>query len=141
MTKLNGDTGLYIQYTAVRLRSLLDKLQQDNIYKIPTTIIASEAKQSTIDMSLIGNELRSLLFQTSLLPYKIEQSLELMKPHILTQYLFDLTGRFNKWYNDSEKVLDMNDNQKESVYTILLVYQIALEKVMTLLHMPRVEKM
>jgi arginyl-tRNA synthetase len=28
MTKLNGDTGLYIQYTAVRLRSLLERLTQ-----------------------------------------------------------------------------------------------------------------
>jgi hypothetical protein len=35
----------------------------------------------------------------------------------------------------------MNDNQKKSVAAILSSYQIILEKVMELLHMPRVERM
>lgn len=105
------------------------------------TLPTKQSTQSNIDFQNLSIELRSLLFQTSLLPSKITHALDLFKPHILTQYLFDLTGRFNKRYNDSEKVLDMEDNQKESVYTVLLVYQIVLEKVMELLHLPKVEKM
>jgi arginyl-tRNA synthetase len=145
MTKLNGDTGLYIQYTAVRLRSLLEKLKWSrNDQNSSHDIDLSTADEYDPPLHLgwqLDPELRSLLFQTSLLPQKITHALDLFKPHILTQYLFDLTGRFNKRYNDSEKVLDMEDNQKESVYSILLVYQVVLEKVMELLHLPKVEKM
>lgn len=131
MTKLSGDTGLYIQYTAVRLRSLLERLQEGRNWR----------NEEIIDISVIGDELRALLFQSSLLPQKIIHALNLFKPHILTQYLLDLSARFNKRYNDSEKVLDMNDKQKESVMIVLSVYQIVLEKVMNLLHLPKVEKM
>lgn len=131
MTKLNGDTWLYIQYTAVRTRSLLEKLH-----------VGSDSDGSLIDKeNLIPTDLKSLLFQTSLLPYKIRLSLDLMKPHILTQYLLDLAGRLNKWYNDSDKVLDMDNNQKNSVAIVLSTFLVVFEKVMALLHMPRVEKM
>lgn len=138
MTKLSGDTGLYIQYTAVRTRSLLEKLRHCEEVGINTT----PTKQSqSIDLSLIDSDLKSLLFQTSLLPYKIRLSLDLMKPHILTQYLLDLAGRLNKWYNDSDKVLDMDNNQKNSVAIVLSTFLVVFEKAMILLHMPMVEKM
>lgn len=129
MTKLNGDTGVYVQYTAVRLRSLLEKIKAT----LPEQIINTPQELSTQE--------HSLLFQTSLLPYKVKQSLQLIKPHILTQYLLDLSGRFNQRYNDSPKVLEMSDSQKTSVYIMLSCYQVVFEKVMKLLHLPTVEKM
>ncbi len=129
MTKLNGDTWVYIQYTAVRLRSLIEKIGY----------MQQILEQHTIDQ--LSPEEKSLLFQTSLLPHKLKQSLDLIKPHVLTQYLLDLAGKFNKWYNDSPKVVEMEDNQKAAISLLLQSYLLIMEKTMNLLHLPRVDKM
>ncbi|MFA7284925.1 MAG: arginine--tRNA ligase, partial [Candidatus Absconditabacterales bacterium] len=134
MTKLNGDTGVYVQYTAVRLKSLIQKI-------VGTSSIIPTLKFPPEKITYLSPEEKSLLFQTSLLAYKTRQSLDLIKPHVLTQYLLDLAGRFNKRYNDSPKVLEMDEHKKQALYPVLESYRIVFEKVMTLLHLPVVEKM
>lgn len=134
MTKLNGDTGVYVQYTAVRLKSLIQKI-------VGTSSIIPTLKFPPEKITYLSPEEKSLLFQTSLLAYKTRQSLDLIKPHVLTQYLLDLAGRFNKRYNDSPKVLEMDEHKKQALYPVLESYRIVFEKVMTLLHLPAVEKM
>jgi len=133
MTKLSGDTGIYIQYTAVRLRSLQERLKEE--------ASSTDSNNITQIMEYIGETEKNILFQTSLLPFKIKQSLDLFKPHILTQYLLEMAGMLNKRYNDSPKVLEMNDNQKKGVTIWLQACLLVFEKTMTLLHLPRIEKM
>lgn len=129
MTKLNGDTGIYIQYSRVRLGSLLNQIGgKTNLYDNVLESVWKTLQQDQI--------LRQMIWLSSLLPLKIRESLDLMKPHILTQYLLELCGVFNKWYNDSPKVIDMNEHEKESIRIILSVYHYIVEKTMSLLQLP-----
>ena len=132
MTKMNGDTGVYIQYTAVRLRSLMQKLNEEG---------TSNFSNTTLQTQFISPLQKKILFEASLLPLKIKTSLELLKPHIITQYLLNLSGLLNRWYNDSPKAVDMKDEERKQnllrLHSILIVF----EKTLKLLHMPRVEKM
>lgn len=134
MTKLSGDTGIYIQYTAVRLQSLIEKLWEMNNLKFDTT-------PYKLDCASLSAHEASLLFQTSLLATKLRHSLELCKPHILTQYLLELAGWLNKWYNDSPKVLEMSEDRRLLLYQWLTTCATVFEKVMRILHMPHIDKM
>jgi arginyl-tRNA synthetase len=132
ITKMNGDTGVYIQYTAVRIRSLMQKLNEERITNF------SNIKLKTESLSELQ---KKILFESSLLPLKIKISLELLKPHIITQYLLNLSALLNRWYNDSPKAVEMKDEERKQNLLRLHSVLIILEKTLNILHMPRVEKM
>jgi len=132
MTKLNGDTGTYVQYTAVRMRSLLGRIREN---KTNNQILKED------DCNNMNPIQKQILFLTSLFPLKIRTALDMYKPHVLTQYLLEITGLLNKWYNDSPRILEMNNEEQQSIASRLQACLMVLEKTMELLHMPKVEKM
>ncbi len=132
MTKINGDTGVYIQYTAVRMRSLMQKLNEEKITDFSNIKLKTES---------LSDLQKKILFESSLLPLKIRTSLELLKPHIITQYLLNLSALLNRWYNDSPKAVEMKDEERKQNLLRLHSVLIILEKTLNILHMPRVEKM
>ena len=85
MTKLNGDTGIYVQYTAVRMRSLINKLFEGS------ALGRESAEFTVMDLEYLSNEQKHILFLSSLLPQKTKTALEMTKPHVLTQYLLEMT--------------------------------------------------
>lgn len=135
MTKVTGDTGVYIQYTIVRMKSLLTKLNE-------TLSISTQYSFFSEDSSLYADlNLDQLLFLISLLPLKIFQSIEYMRPHVLTQYLLELAGVFNKRYNDTPKLLEKTEEERQLIVHVLSAYSIVYTKTMNLLHLPEVERM
>lgn len=135
MTKLNGDTWIYVQYTAVRLR----KLYHNELFE--GTAAKKDSERTSIDWNYLSPEQKHILFLWSLLPQKTKTALEMHKPHVLTQYLLEMTWLLNKRYNDSPKALDMDIRQRNTVIIWLKSCIDILEKTMNLLHMPRIEKM
>ncbi len=84
-----GDSGPYLQYTAVRANSILEKSKE---FKIEGKGEAPE--------EIIG--LEKLIYQ---FPEVIEHSYETLEPHHLATYLTELASAFNTFYGNT-KILE-----------------------------------
>jgi arginyl-tRNA synthetase len=80
----NGNTGPYAQYTYARTCSILAKLG---------TEACEKAYEGEIDKAE-----RDLLKTFSLFPEKVDEAVAGMEPSIVTRYILDLCGAFNRFY-------------------------------------------
>lgn len=84
--KLDGDSGPYLQYTLVRINSVIQKININN------NIIH--------DWSLLSEEIEvNILFKMSEFNGQIVLSCIEYKPNILCNYLYELCKMFNNYYN------------------------------------------
>lgn len=94
-----GDSGPYLQYTAVRAKSVLDKAHELKIS------INTKKKDDNILV------LERMLYQ---LPEVVERAGQDKSPQLLVTYLSDLAASFNSFYS-STKILD-ESNESASYY-------------------------
>ena len=97
---LNGKTGIYILYSAIRMKSLLKKAKENNIEIGPISTINSDIDR---DIYLKILEVNSVL----------QKSLNIKSLHEITEYLYQLTNLFNSFYA-SNKVLTENNKKIQS---------------------------
>jgi arginyl-tRNA synthetase len=100
-----GDSGPYLQYTAVRANSILNKAKELNL----------ENKNSNIENDLEITELEKTLYK---FPEVVENSNILLEPHHIATYLTELAGSFNAFYANT-KIL--NEENKNITYHLNLV--------------------
>jgi arginyl-tRNA synthetase len=92
----NGDSGPYVQYTAVRCRSLM---QKTSLKPDPDThIVLDSAEEAEV--------FRHLLLYGDVL----SRSFDHFKPHILAGYLLELCKLFNQYYA-KQRILDGSEAQ------------------------------
>ena len=84
---MQGDSGPYIQYAFARIQSVLTKVKNQN----------AKVKITNLNFKLNDEEI-SLLRALNKFPEAVEQAGEKFAPSILCNYLFDLTGKFNLFY-------------------------------------------
>jgi arginyl-tRNA synthetase len=82
----NGNTGPYAQYTYARTCSILNKLGED------------ASATSAFDSVSLDKAERDLLKTLSLFPEKVDEAIESMEPSIVTHYILDVCGAFNRFY-------------------------------------------
>ncbi len=97
-----GDSGPYLQYSAVRAKSVLEKAGQEKI------------KPSANSESTEINNVERLLYK---FPEVVEEAAKEFAPQKLATYLIELAGEFNGFYA-KEKIVDKTD--KNSPYKIAL---------------------
>ena len=93
-TNVNGKTGIYVQYSQVRARKLLEN------------ITTKESQLNNLVLNEIDIQLLSKLF---LFGYFLEQSSSLNEPHHLANYLYEISNLFNQFY-ENEKLSDIVDS-------------------------------
>ena len=99
-----GETGPYIQYTYVRTKSVLEKIEKmPEIGEIKFENLLEKSAQDII--KLIYN------FENTL-----EQVTEKEEPSILSRYLIDLAKAFSTFYNDNKILVDYKDVQNARIY-------------------------
>lgn len=99
-----GETGPYIQYTYVRTKSVLEKIEKmPEIGEIKFENLLEKSAQDII--KLIYN------FENTL-----EQVTEKEEPSILSRYLIDLAKAFSTFYNDNKILVDDKDVQNVRIY-------------------------
>lgn len=84
MTKMDGDTGPYLQYTYARAQSVISK---------------SANKQIGKSASQLNPEELSILRWLYRYPEVVEQAGREYAPHVVAGYLYELASRFNSFYN------------------------------------------
>lgn len=101
----DGDSGPYLQYTAVRANSILEKAKEFNL----------EARKYSSETNPEITDLEKLIYQ---FPEIIKRSYDLLEPHHITTYLTQLASSFNAFYGNT-KILD-NENKYLSYHLNLI---------------------
>lgn len=107
-----GETGPYIQYTYVRTRSILEKIE-----KLP------EFKE--INLNNLTDEYSQTIIK---LLYNFEETLiqvtKKEEPSILARYLIDLAKAFSSFYNENKIIIEDKEIQDARVYLTYAVGEI-----------------
>lgn len=105
-----GNTGPYILYTIVRIKSILNK------YKEITG--NNDFKENTIKPSDIESQV-SLMLEVSKFNDVIEHACEENAPHRICGYIYDLANAFNSFYHEN-KIIAEEDKEKQSSWIGLI---------------------
>lgn len=105
-TSFEGNTGPYILYTIVRIKSILKKFGQE----IPTAITVPD-----------GAAQKALMLDMTRFADVFAQASAEYAPHKLCAYIYDLANDFNRFYHET-KILAEEDQDKKNGYIALISY-------------------
>ncbi len=127
-----GNTGPYILYTIVRMKSILNKYAQLGRK-------ASDYADRIIDMGSASE--KALKMELARIIDLSEAAYKELAPHKLCAYIYDLSNAFNRFYHEN-KILGEEDLKKQASFIQLItVTKRALEQCITLLGMECPERM
>ena len=110
-TSFEGNTGPYILYTIVRIKSILNKYTQ-------TGATLNDIKAVTFDES--NESAKSLLLEAVRFNGVIENAFAEIAPHKVCAYIYNLANALNHFYHET-KILAEEDEEKKKSYIALLV--------------------
>lgn len=108
-TSFEGDTGPYILYTIVRIKSILTKYVQGGATLDRIQIQAPLTKHQ-----------KDLMIEISKFNAMMEGAYEECAPHKICAYIYDLCNAFNSFYHET-KILAEEDEIKKASFIALLV--------------------
>jgi len=129
-TSFEGDTGPYILYTIVRIKSILSKYQA-NGGVLENARIRAAANDSE----------KSLMIQLTGFGGAIMQAYEETAPHKICSYIYDLANSFNRFYHETKILSEENEEQKASWIALLKLTRDVLETSIDLLGFSAPERM
>ena len=103
-----GNTGPYILYTIVRIKSILAKYEAQNPGAKAESILpaASDAEKTLmLELSKYNDVMESAFAETA--------------PHKICQYIFDLSNAFNSFYHDT-RILAEEDKERQASWIALI---------------------
>ncbi len=110
-TSFEGNTGPYILYTIVRIKSILAKYEaRDNALPTPGTAILASGSESE----------KNLMLSLSKFNAAIENAFEETAPHKVCAYIYELSNALNAFYHGT-KILTEEDPKKQQSYIALLM--------------------
>ena len=108
-----GETGCFVQYTAVRANSIFRKLEDQGV-TIDAAAITDLEKVKDVFASEAGSEIWSMLTFGSRLQETVETAATQNEPAILAKYTFSLAKAFNLFYRN-HKIISEADPVKRSM--------------------------
>ena len=103
-----GNTGPYILYTIVRIKSILGKYEAQN----------PDAKADTI-LPAASDAEKALMLELSKYNDVMENAFAETAPHKICQYIFDLSNAFNSFYHDT-RILAEEDKARQASWIALI---------------------
>lgn len=103
-----GNTGPYILYTIVRIKSIIEKYKAEGGQVEDLTVTNADNGEQLLLMLEIGkvNEI-------------IENAAKELAPHKICSYIYDLSNAFNRFYHGT-KILAEEDEEKKKGYIALI---------------------
>ena len=98
---LAGHTGPFIQYTFVRIVSLLNKLKDKKNLNFNVEKVMLSSKEIEVLKSIAN------------FPLIIKQSAEKLAPYLLANYLYTLVKSYNSFYQDNPIIAEENIDQRD----------------------------
>ncbi len=107
-TSFEGDTGPYILYTIVRIKSILAKFKELN-----------KTQQESVILPANSQSEQALMLEITKFSEMIAAAYQEMAPHRICAYIYDLANAFNSFYHDT-KIISEEDLQKQSSWIALI---------------------
>ncbi len=129
-TSFEGDTGPYILYTIVRIKSILNK------YKEQGGDLANVALQVAQNSSE-----KELMMQLSQFNAMMANAAEEIAPHKICAYIYDLANSFNHFYHETKILGEEDETKKAGLIALLVLTRDVLETCIDVLGFEAPERM
>jgi arginyl-tRNA synthetase len=131
-TSFEGDTGPYILYTIVRIKSILAKYAENG----------GDVKVVYGDIKAPVNESeKQLMLQLAKYNASMEAAYDELAPHKICAYIYDLANAFNHFYHETKIVTEEDESKKAGWIALLGLTRDVLETAIDLLGFSAPERM
>lgn len=130
-TSFEGDTGPYILYTIVRIKSILSKYAQAG---------GKDIASLSVGEPLSGLE-KKLMTDLAGFGAMMENAYEELAPHRICAYIYQLSNDFNSFYHATKILSEKDEAKKESWIALLSLTQKVLETCIDVLGFSAPERM
>lgn len=107
-TSFEGDTGPYLLYTVVRIKSILKRYAENG-----------GSLEGLVCRNYSNTSEKNLMMQLVLFNSMMESAYEEIAPHKVCAYLYDLANAFNSFYHET-KILSEEDEERKAGWIALL---------------------
>ena len=111
-SSFEGNTGPYILYTIVRIKSILNKYREDGGQ-------VDETAETKVILPPAGETEKALMLLMTRYSEVLENSFAETAPHKICQYVFELANAFNSFYHET-KILSEGDEARKDSYIGLI---------------------
>ncbi|SET59152.1 arginine--tRNA ligase [[Clostridium] polysaccharolyticum] len=130
-TSFEGNTGPYILYTIVRIKSILGKYQNE-IGQLP-----QGAKMKTA----FNDSERDLMLELVKFNEVMYNAYQENAPHKICQYVYEISNAFSKFYHETKIISEENKEQQDSWITLISLTAGILNQCMDLLGLEAPDRM
>lgn len=129
-TSFEGNTGPYILYTIVRIKSILNRYVSEG----------GSLENGSILAPVNGTQ-KNLMLELTRFGATVESAFEEKAPHKICAYIYEVSNAFNSFYHETKILSEENTEQKESFIQLLSLTQRVLETSIDLLGFSAPERM
>lgn len=129
-TSFEGNTGPYILYTTVRIKSILSRYQEEG-GDLMDTMIQKPAGESE----------KALMLEAAKFNGVIVNAFEEKAPHKICSYIYELANAFNSFYHETRILAEEDEAQKKSYIGLLILVKNILESCIDMLGFEAPERM
>ncbi len=127
ITNLSWDSGIYLKWTMGRLYWLKEKIwafdqtEQDsnNLSETLKSEYINNINKHTSIVFENDKAISDIIVKLSYISQVYSDSIALVKPHIIVQYILSLCADINSWYNNWPKILELS-LEEQKVYSYIL---------------------
>ena len=129
-TSFEGNTGPYILYTIVRIKSILNKYQAEGkaLDGLQIEAAHNDSEKALMLEALKYNEV-------------IDNAFEEMAPHKICAFIYDLANAFNRFYHETKILAEENESVQKSYVALLVLTKQVLESCIDVLGFEAPERM
>ena len=129
-TSFEGDTGPYILYTIVRIKSILAKYREQggNPEELQLRVASGDAE-------------KALMMELVQFNAMMQSAAEEMAPHKVCAYIYDLANAFNHFYHETKILGEEDEAKREGLLALLVLTKNVLETCIHVLGFSAPEKM
>ena len=121
-TSFEGNTGPYILYTIVRIKSILNRYVEQG----------GDLENGKI-LAAVNESEKNLMLQLCGFGATVENAFEEKAPHKICAYIYEVSNAFNSFYHETKILSEENQEQKESFIQLLTLTRRVLETCIDLL--------
>ncbi len=129
-TSFEGDTGPYILYTIVRIKSILAKYKEQG----------GSLEEAVLQAAQNESE-KALVMQLTAFNTAVESACAEIAPHKICAYIYDLANAFNRFYHETKILAEENVERKAGLIALLMLTRDVLETCIDMLGFSAPERM
>lgn len=129
-TSFEGNTGPYILYTTVRIKSILNRYTEEG-KNVGDTVVKAPVSDSQ----------KALMLETAKFNSVVVNAFEEKAPHKICSYIYELANAFNHFYHETKILSEEDQEQKQSFIALLVLVKDVLEACIDMLGFTAPERM